>query len=312
MTQERLPNLRDRFLGCLLGLAVADAVAAPFEGMPADVIYYSFGSARKILAKPPVERLCYTDDTQMMIGVAEVLIERGAIDERDLMSAFVRNFDADRGYGAGAARLLKAAAAGEDWKALAGTLYPGGSLGNGAAMRVAPVGMAFRGDPDRVADEAERSARATHVHPIGIDSARILAVAVALAAGGGPIDPSSYYAQLIARARTEEFQHQLGIVSRLGRDDSLAAFGNGIEAHRSVVTSIACFTAHPDSFRDAVGRAIGLGGDVDTLAAMAGALSGARLGIGAVPAHLLHLLEDGPRGRDYLHQLALRLHDRFA
>src|SRR5690348_1695346 len=124
-------DLRERFLGCVLGLAVADAIAAPFEGMPADAIYYSFGTARKILAKPPVQTLCYTDDTQMMIGIAEVLLEHGRIDEEALMAAFVSNFHPDRGYGPGAARLLQAAAAGEDWRSLVPTIHPGGSLGNG-------------------------------------------------------------------------------------------------------------------------------------------------------------------------------------
>ena len=151
----------------------------------------------------------------------------------------------------------------------------------------------------------------THAHPIGIDSARVLALAVALATREEPLDPCDFYSALIARAQTEEFQYQLGIASKLGPDDSVAVLGNGIEAHRSVVTSIACFTSHPDSYADAIGRALGLGGDVDTLAAMTGALAGARLGVNAVPDHLLRILEDGRQGRGYIEQLARNLHERF-
>ena len=97
------------------------------------------------------------------------------------------------------------------------------------------------------------------------------------------------------------------MASRLTLEDSVAVLGNTLEAHRSVVTAIACFACHPDSYVTAVGRAIGLGGDVDTLAAMAGALSGAHLGAGAIPAHLVALLEEGPEGRTYLQGLARRL-----
>jgi ADP-ribosylglycohydrolase len=72
-------SLLDRFRGCLLGQAVGDALGAPFETMPAEAIYYGFGFAKEIIAAPPVDRLEYTDDTQMMIGVAENLADHGRI-----------------------------------------------------------------------------------------------------------------------------------------------------------------------------------------------------------------------------------------
>lgn len=311
MLDPQPPSLRERFFGCILGQAVGDALAAPFEGMPADAIYYGFGSARKIISKPPVDTLCYTDDTQMMIGVAECLLEHGSVDERALMAAFVRNFQPDRGYGPGVHRILQAASAGEEWTALVRTIYPGGSLGNGAAMRVAPVGLAFHRELDRVAEEAERSALVTHVHPLGVDSARVLALAVAILVRNQRFDRDEFYSELIGRARTEEFHYQLSTASRFGPDDSVAVLGNGIEAHRSVVTSIACFALHAESFTDAVGRALGLGGDVDTLAAMTGALSGTHLGLRAISRKLVEMLENDQKGSDYLHTLAGRLHERF-
>jgi poly(ADP-ribose) glycohydrolase ARH3 len=78
-----------------------------------------------------------------------------------------------------------------------------------------------------------------------------------------------------------------------------------------VVTAIACFTLSPRSYEAAVGRAIGQGNDTDTLAAMAGALSGAHLGIGAVPRHLLDKLEDTRKGRTHIEELATRLHQTY-
>lgn len=102
----------DRFRGCILGQAVGDALGAPFETMPASAIYYGFGFARKIVAAPPVDRLEYTDDTQMMIGVAQTLIAHGRIKQDELMAAFVANFDSGRAYGPGTHRIIDLAATG--------------------------------------------------------------------------------------------------------------------------------------------------------------------------------------------------------
>ncbi len=74
-----------------------------------------------------------------------------------------------------------------------------------------------------------------------------------------------------------------------------------------MATAIACFDLSPDSYEGAVGRALGQGNDVDTLAAMAGALSGVRLGLDTVPTPLLDQLEDQHKGSSYIRQLALKL-----
>jgi len=297
----------DRFRGCLLGLAVADALGSPFEGLDAYGIYSAFGSARRIVARPPVAALTYTDDTQMTIAVAETLLRDGRVDPDRLMAAFVENYDPGRGYGQGARRVLEAAGTGGDWRELSRSQFPGGSLGNGAAMRVAPVGLAFRHDPDRVMDEARLSALPTHQHPVGIEGAQLIALAVALASRAESFDRAAFYAELLARSATDESRYQLTVAAALAPTDSPAGLGSSIRADRSVVTAIACFVADPQSYEGAVARAIGLGDDTDTVAAMAGAISGAYLGAGAVPERLLVLLEDGPKGRAYIDGLARQL-----
>lgn len=301
--------LLDRFQGCLLGLAVGDAVGAPYEGLPASAIWYDFGGATRIVTTPSAETLNYTDDTQMCIGVAETLIECGRIDEDVLSGKFAENFDPDRGYGRGARRILETMIAGGDWRELARTIFPGGSLGNGAAMRVAPVGLLFHQDLDRVAEEAERSARPTHQHPIGIDGARMMALAVALAVRE-TFDPQQFWSELRTRATTDEFCEQLAIAAALLPDDGIAQLGSTLEAHRSVTTAIACFACNPQSYPRTIASAIALGDDTDTVAAMAGAISGAHLGIQAIPGHLLDRLENGAKGRDYMLELANKLHER--
>jgi poly(ADP-ribose) glycohydrolase ARH3 len=174
-------------------------------------------------------------------------------------------------------------------------------------MRVAPVGLVFRDDPDRLWAEAELSALPTHRHPIGVEAAQLVALAVGIACRGGPFDRAAFFGELLARARTEEFRWQLAAAARLAPDDPLAPFGSSIRADRSAVTALACFAADPHSYEDVVARAIGLGDDTDTVAAMAGAVSGAYLGVGAVPPRLLAMLEDGHKGRAYIDALARRL-----
>jgi poly(ADP-ribose) glycohydrolase ARH3 len=178
-------------------------------------------------------------------------------------------------------------------------------------MRVAPVGLLFSDDLDRVQEEARLSALPTHVHPVGVEGAQLLAVAVALAARGPDCDRKAFYHELRGRARTEEFRWALRTAARLTPGDTVSVLGNSLEAHRSVVTAVACFALAPHSYADAVGRAIGLGNDTDTLAAMTGALSGAHLGLAAVPRHLLEKLEGGAKGRTYIHSLGARLHEVY-
>jgi poly(ADP-ribose) glycohydrolase ARH3 len=260
---------------------------------------------------PSVEELTYTDDTQMTIAVADVLVRKGRIEEATLCEAFVSHYQPARGYGQGARRIIEAMASGDDWRALAATIFPGGSLGNGAAMRAAPVGLLFHDDLDRVAFEAAESARPTHLHPIGIEGAVLLAVSVAIVTEDGEFDRLVFYTELLRHASTDEFRHQLERAATWQPTDPVGLFGSSLPAHESVVTAIACFTGSPDSYENAISSAIALGNDTDTVAAMAGAISGAYLGIDAVPGELLRRLEDGPEGRQHIADLAGRLFDRY-
>jgi poly(ADP-ribose) glycohydrolase ARH3 len=303
---------RDQFMGVVIGLAIGDALGSAWEGMTPDLIY-EMGPADKIVAHDSGETIFYTDDTQMMIGVVQALLELGEIEKHNLAAKFAANYHPDRGYGQGARQIINAIGAGDDWEKLAATVFQGqGSLGNGAAMRVAPLGLYFAPDIDLVATQATLSAWPTHCHEIGIDGARIMAVAAALAARsyGQAFNREEFLQALLPVALTEEFQWQIGHALQLSPFASLASFGNSLEAHRSVMTSIMCFVNSPDNYCEAVSRAIGQGNDVDTLAAMAGALSGARLGIDAIPARLLECLEDETQGRSYLLELAGRLHEQ--
>lgn len=301
-------TLEDRFVGCLLGLAVGDALGGCFEGQTAGGIVGRYINRQTLFASPPEGPLYYTDDTQMAIGVAEALLQDHQIIETTLCEAFIANYHPYRGYGRGARAVLGAMEDGKDYKSVAENHFPGGSFGNGAAMRVAPIGMFFHRDLDRVWEQARLSALPTHVHPLGIEGAQILATAVALCLRMETFDRPAFFDYLLAQCQTEPFRAKIALAARIERSSGLQELGNGIEATESVATAIACFALAPDDYCEVIGSAIYLGGDTDTIAAMAGALAGAFLGVSAIPGKLVDLLEETPKGRGYILNLARKLH----
>jgi len=299
--------MESRFEGCLLGLAIGDALGAPFEGKPAEDMNRQYRNALDFIEDPPPGELRYTDATQMAIGVAESLVKCRRINERELGKRFAANYSPQRGYGAGSKVVLEAMLDGRDHKALAANHFPGGSFGNGAAMRVAPVGLMFRHNLKQLWKEARLSALPTHVHPLGIEGAQILALAVGIASTTDTFDREEFFTNLLGKCSSLEYRDPLRRAAQLSDVRDLALLGNGIEATSSVVTAIAVFGLSPHSYEETIGNAILLGGDTNTIGAMAGAISGAYLGHAAIPNHLLENLEDREQGRTYLEILASKL-----
>lgn len=292
----------DRAHGALLGTFVGDALGMPFEGARHTAI-----PSEVEMVEARLGRGTYTDDTQMMIALAESLIERGRIEEEHLASAFQAAYDPARGYGGGTRRVL------ELWRnrvpvaVAARQVFGGqGSRGNGAAMRIAPVAVRFRQDPVRLQAEAARSARVTHANPVGVDGALVQAAAI-----GAALRDEDILAVALAAARTEELRVGLaGIAALLGESRNPAELHSRLrtssDAEESVCAAIYSAVAH-STFHAAVSFAVSLGGDTDTVAAMTGAISGARMGANSIPRRWLDALEDGNRGRTHVEQLATRL-----
>jgi poly(ADP-ribose) glycohydrolase ARH3 len=293
-----------------LGLALGDALGRPWEGLPPQWIRAERATPEAVVSASLAAPLQYTDDTQMMIGVAETLVEEGCVVEDTLSRKFAANYDPDRGYGSGSRAIIEAILAEQDHRRLAATMFGQGSFGNGAAMRVAPVGAFFHDDLDRVWEEARSSAFPTHTHPLGVEGAQLLATGVALAFRDGPFSPDHFFENLLSRCRTPEFCRELTKAASAKHPADLASLGNGVEALASVPTALAVFAVFPDDFIQTTGNAILLGGDTDTIAAMAGALYGARSGAAALPSNLLSKLENGPQGKTYITRLATQLHEQ--
>lgn len=279
-----------RVRGCLLWSACGDALGAPFEGMRSidpDAV------RRRLDDPPPVLR--WTDDTASTLVLAGHLARRGGtVDQRELAADLAAQWarDPGRGYGAGASWLFARITEGVPWSQAASALFGGqGSFGNGAAMRVAPVGLVAGLGPSAVAGRARRSAMVTHTHPAAQDGAVVQAVAVATAARSNPaspLAPDTFVAELSRHVATEGFRTALRKVAVLVRGGArpgqvAAEVGNGVSAVGSVPAALAAFLSVPDDPVAVVRFAIGTGGDSDTIAAMGGALAGARCGDRALP-----------------------------
>ncbi|QBI54449.1 ADP-ribosylglycohydrolase family protein [Streptomonospora litoralis] len=232
----------------------------------------------------------WTDDTEMACGIVDVLARLGRIDQDELARVFAARWDAERGYGRGTRGLLTSIGAGTPWRAAAAAQFGGaGSLGNGAAMRAAPLGAYFGGEPDRARTEAALSAEVTHAHPAGVAGA----VAVALAASAASADPDLGGADLLdaARAGIGDGPVRSGLeraAALLGAPAEEAAreLGNGarVSAADTVPFALWAAAAHPGDFTAAVRACARAGGDMDTTAAIAGGVAASRGGIAGVPA----------------------------
>ena len=164
-----------RVLLCLEGLSLGDSFGQRFFHPSA------FPNAQSGGRTLPIAPWYFTDDTIMALGVSSVLDQSGEIDSDLLAEEFARRFQQDphRGYGSGAVQVLTSIIDGVPWKEASGGAFCGvGSLGNGGAMRSAPVGAYFAQDGNRLVEEAYKSAEVTHAHAEG----QIGAAAVALAA----------------------------------------------------------------------------------------------------------------------------------
>jgi poly(ADP-ribose) glycohydrolase ARH3 len=290
-------RLRDRARGALLGAAAGDGLGAPFEGSRSvrsrDVARVESG--RHVLR--------HTDDTAMLLVLAEQLLrsKRTAdLDVDELVRAFARAWRDEpwRGYGASPPRIFELVEQGVPWAEAAVRFFDGrGSFGNGGAMRVAPVALATD-DLSVVAALARRSAAVTHAHPLGQDGAVLQAVAVALALAseaGRPLDPHAFLdaaaAHLRERALVERLERARALLDGGTAVEAGGQLGSGIAALDSVPFAVLAFLRHPDSIEETIGFAICAGGDTDTTAAMAGAITGARVGASGLAGSVLSRVE---------------------
>lgn len=272
----------------LEGLSVGDAFGGRFFVPP--------GADRNL---PPAPWR-YSDDTAMALAIGEILDRRGRIDQDELARAFARRYlaEPDRGYGMSVRRVLERIGEGIPWQDSAREAFGGsGSMGNGGAMRVAPVGAYFADDLDAVVSQAAASAEVTHIHLEGRAGAIATAVAAAFAWDAGRRAGAGAGGELLETVirRTPQGETRAGLIaaSRLGFDrpieEAVAALGNGqrITSPDTVPFALWCAARHLDDFADALWATASAGGDNDTNGAIVGGIVALACGPDGIPAEWL-------------------------
>jgi ADP-ribosylglycohydrolase len=287
-----------RALQSLEGLAAGDAFGEcffnPDNRAPAN-------RASRVLPPAPWR---FTDDTMMAISVCACLERHHGMEPEWLAESFVRHYDPERGYGhAMNSLLVRLCTIGPaNWFEEAQELFNGeGSFGNGAAMRVAPVGAYFAHNLSLVAEQAALSAIATHCHPEGFAGAVAVAVAAAIAwrdrDAARPMDARVFLQQV--RASTPDSAVRQGIDRALelpAATTSLEAaltIGNGARGSAQDTVPFALWSAARSlhNYEDALWETVNGGGDVDTNCAIVGGIVAMRTGASAIPAEWLRRRE---------------------
>ncbi|KAF5826239.1 ADP-ribosylation/Crystallin J1 [Dunaliella salina] len=159
----------------------ADALGACVEGWPSKRIESVFPTGLRDLQHHNRGYGRYTDDTQMTLALARSIVQLGRVDAGRVAKAYAADFDPYRGYGGFAQKILgDLKSCDADWQSIRNKHIPGeGSYANGGAMRISPVGIAYRNAPAAVLYKAVKDACAcTHTHPTAVDAAFVLAAAV--------------------------------------------------------------------------------------------------------------------------------------
>lgn len=305
-------DIDQHILGCLLGTAMGDSIGLPREGV-------SRRRAIKLFGERPLKQdliagrgLC-SDDTEHTVMVAQALVKAGADPQR-----FGREFARclrwwllrlPAGVGFGTLRACLKLWCG--WSAERSGVR---SAGNGPAMRSALLGIVCQSD-DHLAQLVQASTRITHTDSRAEEGAHLVAkLARAIAQSDGlPLTAFDVKQVIGLTLNDEQFRRNTETMvtvidegespAKAAGDIGLAEGVSGFVAH-TVPAAVGCWFAHQGEFRDTVEAAVCLGGDSDTVGAIAGALAGIQAGAPGIPVDWLDGLAEWPHTVEWMESLS--------
>jgi ADP-ribosylglycohydrolase len=297
----------EQALGMIYGLALGDALGAPVEFWDLKGIQERYGMSG--IQEPPDPAL-FTDDTQMTLAVAEALIIAGHEDLGAIMAsmsqkfvAWLRSPENDRSPGGACLYGARQLEAGVPW-------WRSGkpnSKGSGAAMRVAPIGYLYQHDLPKLRRVAAASALTTHHHPTAQVGAVAAAFLVKLVLDRLPSEDLLPALELETHGQARDFDQALErleeALEMTSPEAALAHIGEGWVAEEALMMAFYCFLHSPHDFVATIRQGANTSGDSDSIASIAGGLSGAYLGVRALPAAWINRLEKS----EYLADVAQRL-----
>jgi len=296
----------ERFRGCILGLAIGDALGHPTEFVGSVAAIRSRWGERGVTTFERSGRHpagTFTDDTQMSIAVLRALLRAGHKDVdalmgvmRDEFVAWSRSPDNNRAPGGACMAGCRSLSRGTPWRE-AGVRD---SKGCGAAMRAAPIGLFFAGDVDALVRVAAAQSSLTHRHPTGIASSVAAAAPVAFAVREGTLQGMLAFtracvakvdaALLVSVGCAPELAESIGnremlaaldAVERHERtesEDVCSLLGGAWIGEEAVATALWCVLRAEGQFKESVLRGANSSGDSDSIACIAGSIAGALVG----------------------------------
>jgi len=324
----------DKISGALFGGACGDTLGHPFEGFLREKIYSNFTNFKLFVRENRRLFNTYTDDTQLTLHTAEALIHGGGFDTKFFISEYVKWLDEPPiGPGYGCLTSIRKLKYGLHWEEAASN-----SGGNGTAMRVAPIGLFYCKDIERLKKFALKSSIITHSHPAASAGAIVIARAVAFLVEKDPrksFSSEEFFKIIISsisdskEAIWKEFIDillkvkenlnipieaglikfsQIGVKSPYFIEEYLGkAF-----VHPYTLSTVACaiflFLNNLGSFEDCIYELATAGGDSDTVGAIGGSLAGAYFGYKNIPSELVKLVKNNKK----ILQISRELYSRFA
>ncbi len=294
-------TLKSKYVGCMLGAAIGDALGKQNEGASRrDILSRGYVTDYgKAEAGCPGEKLRagqYTDDTEQMFVLAQSIIDCGGFNAGDFAVRIARwgadalNDPARKSLvGPTSAIAIARLNSGISWKVSGGDIPSCGS-----AMRVAPIGL-FYADLEKVESNAALSSIPTHNSFVAIAGAVAVAVAVRCALS----DMECF--KIIKEASTRASNHDIDLGKkielscRLRTEEPQEVFGQlgtSYLVYETVPCAFYCFSRHFQDPERAVIEAVNAGGDTDSIACITGALCGAFHGIGSFPGKWIKGLEN--------------------
>ncbi|WP_435358904.1 ADP-ribosylglycohydrolase family protein [Haloarchaeobius sp. DFWS5] len=289
----------DRAAGALLGLACGDALGRPVEFRTPTSIETEHGRLTDMVGHGTHNQPAgtVTDDTDMALCIARSLVESGGFDGRDVADRFLSWYESGPfDIGGMTARSIRAYRDGTPWDEAGRQVWEasaeGTNAGNGSVMRCAPHAIAYAEDFDRLATVSRESSAITHADPRCTWGCVLTNLTIAALVRGDD-DPLG---TALDRVRTDAPDELVSAAESVHSAAESVQTASAAELQNSgyVVTTVQAGLFHglrADSAEDAIVDAVAMGGDADTLGAVAGAVAGARFGASALPERWLDAMD---------------------
>ena len=301
----------DKAKGIIYGLAIGDALGYPTEFLSLPQIKEKYGSLGiQDLSKAPA---LFSDDTQMSIAITEALIRVGDKNIETIMEAVKDEFvkwyhspENNRAPGRTCLIGVENMERGQHWSK-SGVAR---SKGCGSAMRAAPIGYLYQHNPEKLKEVAHASGICTHGHPTGDAACIGAAYLVKLALDGTSPDKMIHELLDFTSGISDEFDKAILKVKEClnwkDEEKALDHLGKGWIGEEAMALAMYCFLRYPNDYRKVVLRGANTNGDSDSVACIAGSISGASLGVKAIPQEWIETIEK----TKYLDDLAERLSEK--